>query len=313
MYYPYVRGRQYELLALRELVVSGRLSEHITPIIEPVKLSSTLSKTMDEFVKNKRKICIICNPAVGSFNEDMNRDKNDINRIKFFENLRKDEIIKSHIIRKNSTVTLSNWEEKLKVKKTDWYVINTNREYLANYSEIFNEGLPKMSFIPDESIFKRKVRNNRALIVDRFNKCERNSDYAKNIDEFFSDDHLFYHEDGFEGFSDFSVIGGDYLESGFAPYAVAIHIVYFDEDKSLRVAHFVSESNSDIQNPAGKFYEAVKKLNQWVTENNIQPTPSLQVFLDHYKNETYPGLGSVKKLSLMHHLELIGQFLDGVE
>ena len=313
MYYPYVRGRQYELLALRELVVSGRLSEHITPIIEPVKLSSTLSKTMDEFVKNKRKICIICNPAVGSFNEDMNRDKNDINRIKFFENLRKDEIIKSHIIRKNSTVTLSNWEEKLKVKKTDWYVINTNREYLANYSEIFNEGLPKMSFIPDESIFKRKVRSNRALIVDRFNKCERNSDYAKNIDEFFSDDHLFYHEDGFEGFSDFSVIGGDYLESGFAPYAVAIHIVYFDDDKSLRVAHFVSESNNDIQNPAGKFYEAVKKLNQWVKENNINPTSSLQVFLDHYKNETYPGLGSVKKLSLMHHLELIGQFLDGVE
>ena len=313
MYYPYVRGRQYELLALRELVVSGRLSEHITPIIEPVKLSSTLSKTMDEFVKNKRKICIICNPAVGSFNEDMNRDKNDINRIKFFENLRKDEIIKSHIIRKNSTVTLSNWEEKLKVKKTDWYVINTNREYLANYSEIFNEGLPKMSFIPDESIFKRKVRSNRALIEDRFNKCERNSDYAKNTDEFFSEDHLFYNEDGFEGFSDFSVIGGDYLESGFAPYAVAIHIVYFDEDKSLRVAHFVSESNSDIQNPAGKFYEAVKKLNQWVTENNIQPTPSLQVFLDHYNNETYPGLGSVKKLSLMHHLELIGQFLDGVE
>lgn len=313
MYYPYVRGRQYELLALRELVVSGRLSEHITPIIEPVKVSSTLSKTMDEFVNNERKVCIICNPAVGSFNEDMNKDKNNINRKKFFDNLRKDEIIKSHIIRENSTATLLNWEEKLQIRKTDWYVINTNREYLVNYSEIFNEEPPKMSFIPDESIFKRKVRNNRALIVDRFNKCERNSDYAKNIDEFFSDDHLFYHEDGFEGFSDFSVIGGDYLESGFAPYAVAIHIVYFDEDKSLRVAHFVSESNSDIQNPAGKFYEAVKKLNQWVTENNIQPTPSLQVFLDHYNNETYPGLGSVKKLSLMHHLELIGQFLDGVE
>ena len=30
-----------------------------------------------------------------------------------------------------------------------------------------------------------------------------------------------------------------------------------------------------------------KQLNQWVTENNIQPTPSLQVFLDHYNNETY--------------------------
>jgi len=72
MYFPYVRGRQYELLALKELIMTERLSEHITPILEPVKLSSTLSKTMEEFVKRNRNLCVICNPAVGSFNSDMN-------------------------------------------------------------------------------------------------------------------------------------------------------------------------------------------------------------------------------------------------
>ena len=30
-----------------------------------------------------------------------------------------------------------------------------------------------------------------------------------------------------------------------------------------------------------------------------------------HRNETYPGLGTVKKLSLMHHIELMGRFLDG--
>ena len=44
MYFPYLRGRQYELLALRELVKNNLLGEHIIPIIEPVKLSSTLVK-----------------------------------------------------------------------------------------------------------------------------------------------------------------------------------------------------------------------------------------------------------------------------
>ena len=36
MYFPYVRGRQYELLALRELVSKDLLSSNILPVIEPV-------------------------------------------------------------------------------------------------------------------------------------------------------------------------------------------------------------------------------------------------------------------------------------
>lgn len=44
MYFPYLRGRQFELIALRELLENGVLSDRIIPIIEPVKLSSTLIK-----------------------------------------------------------------------------------------------------------------------------------------------------------------------------------------------------------------------------------------------------------------------------
>ena len=59
MYFPYVRGRQYEMLALRELVTQGLLSSKILPVVEPVKLSSTLLSTMAEFVKNKKRDLII--------------------------------------------------------------------------------------------------------------------------------------------------------------------------------------------------------------------------------------------------------------
>ena len=38
MYFPYLRGRQFELIALRELVEKDVLSGRIMPIIEPVKL-----------------------------------------------------------------------------------------------------------------------------------------------------------------------------------------------------------------------------------------------------------------------------------
>ena len=70
MYFPYVRGRQYELLALKELVSGGLLSDKIIPIVEPVKLSPTLINTMAEFIKKNHSIAILRNPEVGSFLSD---------------------------------------------------------------------------------------------------------------------------------------------------------------------------------------------------------------------------------------------------
>ena len=211
---------------------------------------------------------------------------------------------------KNSQRVLKVWEKLRNIKRNDWLVINNDREYLSEYNNVFGEEKPKFVFIPDESAFRRSTRNNRILFEDRFNKCERNSDYAKKEDEFFSEDHIYFNEDGFKGFADYSVIGKDYLESGFAPYAVVIHIVYFQNDV-LRIHHFVSDTNYGPENPAGKFYEAVSKLAAWQKDNNTELTLGLKTFLQHYKAETYPGLGSVKKLSLMHHLELMSKYLDG--
>ena len=45
MYYPYLRGRQNELLCLRELLEAKKLSKCVTPVLEPVKFSSTFVST----------------------------------------------------------------------------------------------------------------------------------------------------------------------------------------------------------------------------------------------------------------------------
>ena len=81
---------------------------------------------------------------------------------------------------------------------------------------------------------------------------------------------------------------------------------------TLRVRHFVSNSNEDITNPALKFYEAVSKLAKWYNADPhpVEITEGLQTFLQHYRQGSYPGLGTVKKLSLMHHIELMGKYLS---
>lgn len=51
MYFPYLRGRQNELLCLRELLDAGKLSTKIIPIIEPVKFSRTFFQRLQSLLK----------------------------------------------------------------------------------------------------------------------------------------------------------------------------------------------------------------------------------------------------------------------
>lgn len=311
MYFPYLRGRQYELLAVRELVNSEGLGGYVIPIIEPVKLSPTLVKALELFIKNNKKIAVIHNPQVGSFSKDLEDEKNNVIRKKYEELFNNELIIKAHILNGSSHSEIARLEEQ-GFKKRDLLVLCVNRDYLDIYLGEFSTEIPQYTLMPDESVFRRNIRKNRVLLDDKFKKQDRNVDYAVLDDESFSDDHLYYKDDGFVGFSDYSVVGNNFLEAGFAPYAVALHVVYFAENQSLRVKHFVSNSNEDITNPAGKFYEALEKLNNWDMAHEMD-TLGLREILKQFENETYPGLGTVKKLTVMHHIELIGKYLDGVE
>lgn len=305
MYFPYLRGRQFELIALRDLVDKGVLSDKIIPIIEPVKLSSTLIKTIESYGKKGKQLGIIVNPKVGGFKIDIEEEKNQKLKNSLLTSLKENDYILYMILLSANL----NPDEFIKNHKDNMGTICDNKDAIPVYEANFAKMKVKYNLIPDESGFRRKIRNNRVLLADKFNKQERNNDYIEIDDEPFSEDHLYYVDDGYIGFSDYTVVGKEYNDTSFAPYAVAIHIVYFDSDKSLRVKHFVSDSNDDISDPAGKFQEALSKLVEWNKKKQIK-TVAMKEFEDLYRREAYPGLGTVKKLSIMHHLELIGQYLD---
>ena len=172
---------------------------------------------------------------------------------------------------------------------------------------------PLYTLIPDRRSIKRNVKGEKIILEDSFIKQKRNVDYKNNTDEFFSDWHREYIEEGYKGFSDYSIVGSEYSESGFAPKAVAIHIVYLSSDDDLRVHHFVSENNTDSKDTAGKFGEAVAKIKHWCTEHKIQETRGLKAFYDYCDTGRYPGLGVVKKCSIMHHLELMSKRLGEIK
>jgi hypothetical protein len=308
MYFPYFRGRQFELIAIRELVEKDLIGNKIIPVIEPVKPTSTLVKTLNLYTKKNHMHALVLNPDVGSFATKLKEKKTENACVvdDISKTLHSKYLIKAYLMNAQTGKLLSKEPDLNKLM-----IINQNHDCTDKFSEIYKDFEPLYTLIPEDRTFSRKVSKSKVLFVDRFSKAQRNSDYGKNKDEFFSNDHLFFQEEGFQGFSDYSIVGADYNESGFAPFAVAIHIVYFDKDKALRIHHFVSTSNSDINDPAGKFGEAIAELVIWLKKHPIQPTFGLKQFLECANTGKYPGLGTLKKYSIMHHLELINIYLEG--
>lgn len=302
MYFPYLRGRQAELLALRELNKRDLISDKIIPIIEPTKFNSTLFKTLDSYLKNEKSIAVIMNPQVG---EVCNVNDN----CEHWDSIKNSPIIKTYLVNSNLKNQLSYDLDLSKI-----LIINTKRDDKDLFFEFFNENYPLYTFIPDDRHFKKSISSDKILLGDKFNKSRRNADYLNNDDEFFSDDHLYFIDENFKGFSDFSIVGQEFNDSGFAPYAIAIHIVYLDNNSNFRIKHFVSESNEDISNPAGKFKEALTKFMDWVNIEKNKPgfymTFALKELINCYNLGQYPGLSTLKKLCIMNHLELAGHFLD---
>ena len=307
MYFPYLRGRQFELIAIRELVEDELIGDKVIPIIEPVKPTSTLANVLELYINKNHEMALVMNPEVGEFVDKISEiDETNVVGRKIFEAEKSDKLIRAYIM-KSKVLNRLKYDD----NRCSYMIINTARDSLEDYLSLYELEEPRYTLIPGDRAFSRKVKSSKIIFEDKFIKAKKNADYIREEDQFFSDDHLFFENENMLGFSDYSIVGEEYMESGFAPTAVAIHIVYFDDKMELRIHHFVSDSNTDINDPARKFGEALTKLVKWVSERNVPITKGLQSFIDCYENGKYPGLGTVKKYSIMHHLELMNKYLEG--
>ena len=167
-------------------------------------------------------------------------------------------------------------------------------------------------FLESDILYRRHFafHQNRILLKDGFTKRSRNSDHPNR--EFFSSLHLTYHEEGATGFGDFQIVGDEYSESGGPAYTVAIHLTYIDDDddSKMYVRHFKSDRQDTPTDPGGKFLEALTKLIQYLDgpDCKIYETEAIGEFRALHARTHFPGLGSVKKLSMKHHIETFSWF-----
>ena len=309
MYFPYFRGKQYELLAVREnaeLIAKSRF----VPIIEPVKRSlAGLKRALDALRDANASAILVVNPRHG----DHSSNSEAIAEL-FREELQDHNTISAGIALTEEDglpVTEALLEQHKARPVTLVHSGNSQGRQLAERLVDFGN-VSRHVFVEEHcgKLYQRHFRlHERVLLRDGFVR-RRNKDHP--AEEFFSDLHAVYEEEGMKGFGDFLIVGDDYSEEGGPAYAVAIHLTFIDPDRDgeMRIFHFVSERQDTPTDPAGKFAESLQKLVAEIKQpgTHLLQTAAVKALLELHERGHYPGLGFVKKLSMQHHIETMADF-----
>lgn len=311
MYHPYFRGKQFELIAIREsaelLAQSG-----FVPIIEPVRDSlSGLERTLNAICDVNGKAVVIVNPTFGYHAENGDgistmlgtnfvASENITAGILLTGDMTLDQVMQCYERHEkhNPTFVHAGFSEGRALAESLGEKLNGSRH-------VFFE---KHSSKPYRKHFKGAQR---ALLYDGFNRM-KNAAYSPV--EKFSDLHITYEDEGMSGFGDFLMVGDDFIEGGGPAYAVAIHLTFIDpaKDDVMYIYHFVSTSNDTPTDPAGKFSQALDKLIDKLDSGSSKlfEGEAIKEFRELHSKKHFPGLGHVKKLSMKHHMETLADFFS---
>lgn len=252
MYYPYFRGKQFELIAVRE-TAPLLAKKGFVPIIEPVRESlGGLGRTLKAICDAGGRAIVIVNPYHGDHQED----GASISGLLQKEYIGNEDIAAGILLRSDMTAeeAAASYAE-----HANHYPVLVHAgfsapkelaaelaDYMAGMTNVFVEN-------QDKFLYRKHFEMSKRILVRDGFKRQRNADYPA-VEEF-SDLHVTFRDRGMDGFGDFLTVGDVYSESGGPAYAVAIHLTFIDpgKDDVMYVYHFVSDTKDTPTDPAGKF------------------------------------------------------------
>lgn len=308
MYHPYFRGKQFELIAIRETAELLSRSGFV-PIIEPVRETlNGLGRTLTAICEAGGKAVVIVNPYHGDHAED----GNSISSLLKAGFLKENGIRAGVLLKEDMKVgtALNHYEKHIEHTPTFVHAGFTEAKALAEKLDL---GSTQHVFFETHcgKLYRKHFKGSKRILLRDGFKRRRNADHPP-IEEF-SDLHITYPEEDMDGFGDFLMVGDEYVEGGGPAYAVAIHLTFIDPDKDdvMYINHFVSTTKDTPTDPAGKFAQALDKLIAQLEsgKSKLIESEAIQEFRNLHAKRHFPGLGYVKKLSMEHHIETLSVFL----
>jgi hypothetical protein len=306
MYYPYLRGKQFELYALEN--VNPAVFRNTLPIVEPVATNKVANGIYRRLAAASRPMILVVNPQAGPLDQPaVERD------------------IVGGLLSSHTALTLG-------------YIVNPRttpaelRAFLTSSLDLPKAVIIRANFLPgtltslnaeiqlnspahlifDSSKTSHVTQQafawhpHRVLITDGFQLQQRNADYPN--DSVFISDYATYRANGWNGIGDYQTIGDNYRDGGGQPYVVTIHLTR-KTAQGVITQHYSSVTSRTLPGDAPlKFTEACNSL---VACPFVAPLSStgITMFRNWQASGHFPALGPVKQASLQHHIELLSSLV----
>jgi len=306
MYYPLLRGKRFELLAIRETLPKLQANGKICPIIEPVNPTTGDMVNCLTAMQTKIPHAILVNPGVGKIRKHPNAVHN---------------LIAPFLVANNNLIPAFNVTSKTIANQVGAFLaqypnhrvmllfggtptwINALPAHLAKV-----QASPLLVFIDGKAPVGHQALfqgHDLILLKDGFHRHPTNALYPRLTP--FSDLHRTYQAAGYHGFGDYSIVGFTHRDGGGRAQTVTLHLTEERPIPGPIVTNHFKSIATTVGNDAGKFMQALNQLVAHVGANPASFTYSqaCAIFLQLHTAQDYPGLGTVKKLSVRHHLELM--------
>ncbi len=310
MYHPYFRGKQFDLIAIRDTAETLANSGFV-PIIEPVRNNLRgLERTLRAICDAGGQAIVVVNPRHGDLADDGEPISNLLaEAIEDFDNISAGVFLHQEMSVADAMEIFNAHQEH------EPCFIHAGFQFAAQLSAALGEGLAANKHIFFERYCGQIYLNHfaeaqRVLLRDGFER-RRNADHPEV--EKFSELHLTFQSLGMQGFGDFLIVGDEFSEGGGPAYAVAIHITFLNQNDEdiMYIRHFLSDERTTPTDPAGKFGEALDNLIDHLDSDDSQifEGSAIEQFRELHAEGHFPGLGQVKKLSMIHHIETLADYL----
>jgi len=308
MYYPLLRARQFELITVRELAIEKISQGYILPILEPVRKSfSNLNLAYQILEKEQQQVYLIINPSVG---ESIGDDNHFIDYIIGKDNsiLRPAFYYQNNVDYIHQSIENYNLTNCMLLCQNDVNINDASFKALLQLAQINIINVEDPGRNRELNRYIKGLNKTYIRLFDLFEKQSCNSDFLPIEAHRFSEEHLFFEEEGYSGFSDYTILPNEYSDGGRTPRAVVIHLTYLNDQNQIWIRHFTSDTNDSISNVQGKFGEAAKKAVTFCRKNDLS-NHAIRELEEYFNEEHYPGLGVIKKISIKNHLEVVREFL----
>ena len=296
MYFPYLRARLAELLAIRD---SHSLTDLTVPIFEPVDENPLTYKRLQTAIDKERRFAVIVNSEHGIGAPPATEWV--VNAI---HKLQEERVFPAVEIRRDTDDVLVRDFATTFRGRTCVVVHRSHPHSLGRLStclgplgqEIFHVILE--GAVPVDSV-RRLPGRACVLLRDGFKRTTPNKDYPPESD---FDTHLYtFRKRGLDGFGDFTTVGDWFPERRPALASTLAYHLTEAEPPKIVTKHFKSWSSTDSGDKHAQYGATREQILEYADRYGIN-TQGIKEFRNHPR---WPNHASTKRYSIVHHLEVI--------